>query len=96
MNSSPPEQDAVAKAWTADLLVLGQALYRWATLPTTLCIDSVKEHSLISLEENKMKQYFVFFFGIVSKVEDSCEKFKKPISENIEGILAFFDEPVHR
>ena len=33
VNSSPRQQDAVAEAWTADLLVLGQALYHWATLP---------------------------------------------------------------
>ena len=33
VKSSPPQQDAVAEAWTADLLVLGQALHHWATLP---------------------------------------------------------------
>ena len=32
VKSSPPQQDAVAEAWTADLLVLGQALYHWAAL----------------------------------------------------------------
>ena len=33
MKSSPPQQDAVVKAWTADILVLVQALYHWAILP---------------------------------------------------------------
>ena len=33
MKSSPPQQGAVAETWTADFLVLGQALYHWATLP---------------------------------------------------------------
>ena len=28
-----PQQDAVAEAWTADLLILWQAVYHWATLP---------------------------------------------------------------
>ena len=32
MKSSPPQQDAVAKTWTTDFLVLGQALYHWANL----------------------------------------------------------------
>ena len=36
MNSSPPQPDVVAEAWTADLLVFGQALYHWATLPPLL------------------------------------------------------------
>ena len=29
---TPPQQDAMAEAWTADFLVLGQAVYHWATL----------------------------------------------------------------
>ena len=33
MKSSPPQQVAVVEAWTADLLVFGQALYHWAILP---------------------------------------------------------------
>ena len=37
MKSSPPQQDAMAETWTADLLVLGQALYHWATLFTSEC-----------------------------------------------------------
>ena len=33
MKSSPPQQDAIVKALTADFLVLGQSLYHRATLP---------------------------------------------------------------
>ena len=33
--SSPPKQGAVAETWTADHLVLGQALYNWAILSPT-------------------------------------------------------------
>ena len=36
VKSSPPQQDAVAEAWTADLLVLGQARYYWATLLSSM------------------------------------------------------------
>ena len=32
MKSSPPQQDAVSEAWTADLLFIGQWLYHWAIL----------------------------------------------------------------
>ena len=32
VKGSPPQQDAVVKAWTADILVLRQALYYWAIL----------------------------------------------------------------
>ena len=38
VKSSPPQLDAVAVALTASFLVLGQALYHWATLPPSLAI----------------------------------------------------------
>ena len=31
--SSTSQQDAVVKAWTADFVFVGQALYHWSTLP---------------------------------------------------------------
>ena len=33
MKSSPSQQDVVVETWTAEPLVIGQALYHWATLP---------------------------------------------------------------
>ena len=33
VKSSSPQQDTVVEAWTADLLVLEQALYHWDTRP---------------------------------------------------------------
>ena len=36
--SLPPQQDAVAEAWTADFLVFRQALYHWAMLPPCICM----------------------------------------------------------
>ena len=41
VKSSLPQQDAVAETWTADFLVLGQALYHWATLPPTKCFNNI-------------------------------------------------------
>ena len=43
MKSSPPQQDAVAEAWTAVFLDLGQALYHWAMLPVTRFFHSTIE-----------------------------------------------------
>ena len=38
VKSSPPQQNAVVEAGTADILVLGQALYNRAILPPVFCV----------------------------------------------------------
>ena len=44
VKSSPPQQDAMAEAWTADFLALGQAFYHWAILPScNLLLKSEEE-----------------------------------------------------
>ena len=53
--SSPAQQDVVAEVWTADLLVLGQALYHWATLSQAVCIlcyyvANVSEYIALSVD----------------------------------------------
>ena len=45
VKSSPPQQNAVVETWTAEFLVLGQALYHWAILvvwlyPPDLCLSN--------------------------------------------------------
>ena len=48
MKSSPPQQDAVVETWTANFLVLGQALYHWATLHILFFTQQYKSYSLLT------------------------------------------------
>ena len=42
MKSSPPQQNAVVEGWTADFLVLRQAIYHWAILqPYWYCYTTI-------------------------------------------------------
>ena len=59
VKSSPLQQDAMAEAWTADFLVLGQALYHWATLPP--CSDAClcREHAGAAFGKTEWKHLIV-------------------------------------